>query len=836
MKKIRFLFSLLSLSILVGCNSNSYTPQEEPATLDDVVFPEEEKEDDTRPIPATIPSEDSNAIEALEFEGHLNYFNNSDLHNLEAQWNGYGIHHPYIFKYNKSYYLYTSSPSTNVGIRAYKSADLVNWSLTSEAGFPLGYVSKARKTFGAFAPKVIYHNDTFYLYFNSNSGYYLFSSKSPEGPFSYDKKLNFASNYSGYIYKAPSGKLFFLAGGDRSIDIYEMNSVDEVDLNSRSPISSTTLSEYNGNYISRDFPNLVEIDNTLYLTYSESYDTYTSYRSSYVASINPDYSSSSSLAASFYSLGEGPLLVATNEMDGDIGLGDLSIVEGPDMVSYYAYYTSREDDSTRRFNLSPVNFAGSKLSLVHRENNTPINTLEVVDIKEDLYNEKTLSDSIEGSFTSRINFSNLEEIYFAYQTNNNTHVLSFDDENVKLIRRENGLSNELTSMKIEGKEHEVKISNSKCFNVYIDDHLLYSGEQNKILNGKIGYKKSATTKVNSFYYVNSDVQSAKQNSFKLAESELLSSSYYKEKSSINSDNPIKIIDNFNNLKGVEYLELSTYKDYARWLIDVKESGHYGVELVYNALFAKYENALGVRVGKNNPEYIYKTKLVSESGYIRTLTVEFDVDSGINDLLIENLSNATLRLVSARLVKLSKYSPSFSDSLSKYASKGVYYTTDFIINNSYSCHQSYEGARSFAYVGDNTISDFELTIDVAFSSSLIISGFVNIGFRCNHLASSRMDNDESSIGYFLEISQFQTRLVKHNYGYGITMGVMDLSNSINTFAKYKISMVGNDIVVYRDTLEVFRVTDPYAISSGHLGFGAYDTVGLIKNLDVHAAND
>ena len=46
---------------------------------------------------------------------------------IENQWPGYGIGDPFIMRYNGVYYLYVSSLDTEVGVRAYKSADLVNW-------------------------------------------------------------------------------------------------------------------------------------------------------------------------------------------------------------------------------------------------------------------------------------------------------------------------------------------------------------------------------------------------------------------------------------------------------------------------------------------------------------------------------------------------------------------------------------------------------------------------------------------------------------------------------------------------------------------------------------
>ena len=839
MKKKNLLLSFISLAFLVGCASSSndvVNIEEKPATLDDVSFPKDEEEKDNVPAPATLPEAGSEAVKALDITANLNYFNNNDLHNLNGQWNGYGIHHPYIYKFNDTYYLYTSTPSTNVGIRAYKSNDLISWSFADKAGFPLGYISKARETFGAYSPRVIYHNDLFYLYFNSPSGFSLFTSETPEGPFTYHKKLNYSSSFSGYIYKGLEGKLFFISGEEESLVVYDMKNIDEVDLNSRAVVESTIISQYQGETLNCDYPVLSDINGVLYLTYSQASESYTSYRSDYVVALEPNYSSSYELAKSFRHSSEGPLLVATNEKDGDVGLGDLSLVEGLDMVSYYGVYTSREDDSIRRLNISPIFYNGAKLSLTHRETHTPINQVEVKSISDVSYLEKNITDeNLERYFTYEVNAKNIKEIYFGYKTNNNTFVLSFENNKVSLIQKENGLAKTLLEKEINSKDHNVKVVVDEKAYIYLDDYLLVNGLEvgDKII-GKVGYLKGSDTVLRSTRYVNVSNNQNEQQVFKPAEGNILSSTYYKEMSSIYAEEPLKLVTNNSIEFGKYYLDMSKLHDYARWLVDVKEDGHYGLEMVYNASFGYYRNSFGLRVGANNPEYIYTAPSIKDTGYVRTMTAEFDVVAGLNEILVENLSNGVLRLIDLRLVKLSSHTPSFNASLASYASKGVYYVADFTLNSDFNAHQTYEGARSFAYVGDNTISDFALDVDVAFSVSLMISGHVMIGFRCNHFAFSRKDNNESSIGYFLEISQFQMKLVKHNYGYGVTMGVMDLSNSIDVFATYHISMVGNTITVYKESLKVFSVVDPYAISSGHLAFGGYDTVGLIRNLDVHAA--
>ena len=147
------------------------------------------------------------------------------------------------------------------------------------------------------------------------------------------------------------------------------------------------------------------------------------------------------------------------------------------------------------------------------------------------------------------------------------------------------------------------------------------------------------------------------------------------------------------------------------------------------------------------------------------------------------------------------------------------------------HEVYEGAKMFAYVGDNTITDFTMKIEVGFLFSQSISGFIGIGFRCDNFASSSKDGDDSLIGYYLEISQYQIKLMKYQYGYNLTLGIEDLVNTIGDATEYTIKMIGNQISVYKEDRLVFSICDQFAFSSGHLGFGSKDTNGVIRNLSV-----
>ena len=154
MKNVKALSLLVLLTIsLVSCNKNNKNEEIVP-TLDDVNLPKAPEEQSSGGGSAILPPEGSDATAPLTITADYTYFDNSDLHNISGQWSGYGIHAPSILKYAGAYYLYQSTPKTNVGIKAFKSVDLLHWDYVTEAGFTSGYISKDRPTYAATSPRV----------------------------------------------------------------------------------------------------------------------------------------------------------------------------------------------------------------------------------------------------------------------------------------------------------------------------------------------------------------------------------------------------------------------------------------------------------------------------------------------------------------------------------------------------------------------------------------------------------------------------------------------------------------------------------------------------------
>lgn len=817
---------------LASCKKKNEENKEPEQKLDGVNLPTAPIEEYNAGASVILPGEGTEATAPLEISAGYTYFDNSDLHNLAGQWSGYGIHTPYILKHAGVYYMYQSTPKSNIGIKAFKSLDLLNWDYVTEAGFTSGYISKDRPTYASSSPRVYFYNDAFYLLFNSPNGYRVYSSTSPEGEFTYVKDLNYASKYNASIFMAPNGKLFFVTGGEKSVAIYEMKSISELDESTRVEVDATIIDSYNGQSYEVQSPSISLIDGVSYLTYSSIDESFKSYRSYLVSAVAPDYSNSRAFADSFFNQHQGPILINTNDMHGDISLGDLSIIEGPDMVSYYAMYTSLESPGVRRVNFAPISYSGANISFAHR-------TEEVKDVK-DVTNvtlsgdAKKLSTETTGKyFTANLLASKASEYYFSYTSANNNFVISLNNGEATLMKKENGLTTDINKVNYVGNTHDVKVIGAgKNLTVYFDNKLLAENyASTRELSGKLGYSLAEGGKAIYTSFTNSVAALNEKVMFKAAESNVYAASYLDEYSHFASAEPVKKVqENYSDFYGSYYLDLAAFKDYARFLVDVKEAGRYGVEMTFNTAFSQHNSTIGLRVGAGD-ELMHEVRRIEGQGFARVLTAEFDVTKGANELFIENLSNNELKLIALRLVKVSASAPSYTNTLEAYATKGIKYETDFELNEQYNAHEVYEGAKMFAYVGDNTITDFTMKIEVAFLFSQSISGYIGIGFRCDNFASSSKDGDDSLIGYYLEISQYQIKLMKYQYGYNLTLGIEDLVNTIGDIAEYTIKMVGNQITVMKEDRTIFSLTDQFAFSSGHLGFGSKDTNGVIRNLRV-----
>lgn len=862
-KKYLVLTSLVALSgLITACGGSSPKSSSAPSGSSEMYsFPDFEKESQGEPVSYSLPNEGDEAIKKLQITDELTRFNNIDYSEynnhgsslLDGQWDDYGVGDPYVFKHNGVYYLYSSAKNGSVGIKAWKSFDLVNWRLCSGSGYSQGFVTKDRRTYNAVSPEVYYLNGEFYMYFQTGTGNLVFKSDSPEGEFKYMCSLGDDDGYDGTVYHDGEGRLYFFKGSSNGITVQDMISPTELNKSSKQTIPSTIVSNLYTGSLETSSPDVFEIGNYLYLTYSKTNIDRASYRTCYVSAMNANTSSVDGLVNSFYNQIHGPLMVSTDKQDDVVGLGGLCVVEAPDMQSYYGIYTNlNEKGPNRSLNIDPIHHSGNMLSMTHRTSNSiapdSYDTL-ITNFEPDDRGLVLTGDRVGSYFSGEYNFKDVEKVYIEYSSLDSFVgvIFDYDLKEVKLQQCINGIVVNLGSRKINNLNkniyHVVKCKyDQDLLSVSFDGYNLAVDYKVTFEKGFAGYLTNENSEIGFTAFSSMPNCMVEGQAVKYAESVIPGSSFLQYnngeiqgiyKLSEGSGNFIEMRKT-EEFYGVNILKLAKSNDYVRYLADVNEDGRYGVEIALNASFTKYGCSLGIRVGDNN-EIIYKTSQVGSISYARILTAEFDVSKGINEILIENLSNAELDIVYIRLVKVCADKPDYQNDLSSYADKGMYYVSDFVVredSNGDLAHKSHEGIRSMAYIGDGTISDFKLSISIEMTTNYSSAGTCGIAFRCrNFYSSTDADNADSLQGYYLAISQFKVTLKKCNYNDGETLDSKSLTSTINTYYNYIVIMQGNNIKVYRNDELIFDVVDQFAFSTGYLGLCSNNCQAFYKNLAI-----
>ncbi|MCQ2742551.1 MAG: family 43 glycosylhydrolase [Bacilli bacterium] len=828
--------------LLVGCNQAGTSSNPSAPDQSVPVFTSSEGEDTlpSRPVSVTLPNEGDAAPDCLEFDGELVRFDNKDLHEddslMPAKWANYGVHSPYIFKAGDTYYLYSSTPDRSVGVRAYKSKDLKHWEFAQGSGLGMGYLVKDKKSGNAKAPKVLLHKGKYYLYFNNGNGYQVYEGETPEGPFSFSHSLGDNSMDEGYIFKADGENCFFFGGGEDGIYVYEMDDDLNVDSKSKTLIEATKKSSFSQEERSSTAPFVIEKDGYLILSFSRIDEDFASFRSYTVAALDADFTSASSLAASFVNNRRGPVLLNTEDEKGYVGTGHLSFVEGTDLSSTYGVYTTLDHEGVRSLNIDPVSFAGPDIMMASRKEGS-IGMYAPSYVLSGYEDEgKILSDvATESNYTATFSFTEAESALFSYSSRNKTFFAGKQGESMAVGCRENGLVTTLYETPFVEGYHQVKVeTNDGHISVSLDGSIVVNNWKTSLpLNGKIGYEVAEDYEIGYTAFTNSNSKSATTQTFVAGESTVYGGAYLKESNLNKGSGTFVETRGDSSFQGNEILRLANNRDFARYALDVKEAGRYAVELTINYDFAYYGQSVGVRVGKNS-EIIYPTKNVGGNRYVRVLGPEFNVEKGLNEVFIENLSKANLDLASFRLVPVSETAPMFESPLESFEGKGISYLTDFIVEDDFELQksvQTYEGVNNFAYVGDDTITDFRMQIKVAISSLPNPNSAILLGFRCGNYCSSSADPSGSMTGYVLAIGPSKMTLRRSNYGEDVTLASVDRTLSTKEYFVFEIAAIGNTISVYKDDTRLMEVTDPFAISSGHLGFGTTDASVFFHDLVV-----
>ncbi|GLX66047.1 glycoside hydrolase family 43 protein [Paenibacillus glycanilyticus] len=263
---------------------------------------------------------------------------------LDQEWADYGIGDPYVLRYNGKYYLYCSTKDWRVGIKAWSSDDLVNWTYE-------GLVTEEPLTEGAYAPEVVYWNGSFYMYTSpAGKGHYVLQSASPTGPFTVQTD-NLGLTIDGSVFIDDDAKWYFThaeSGGimaSSMTDPYTMEVGDKLNTSLGHWTEGSMIIKRNGRY---------------FITYTGNHVFSKGYRVNYAVGHDSP--------TGLYTIPDNNPLIISTDKDFN-GLGHSATVLGPDLDSYYIVYHnlighSAEGPPVRMFNMDRLTFNGDKMSVL----------------------------------------------------------------------------------------------------------------------------------------------------------------------------------------------------------------------------------------------------------------------------------------------------------------------------------------------------------------------------------------------------------------------------------------------------------------------------------------
>lgn len=835
MKKIgKVSLFALSAVLLVGCAACGKT-EKEPSGKD--------PDDGTTYTIPTVSTYDNKAYNdyLLNMEGKQSSISN--------QWEGYGIGDPFIMRWNGMYYLYCSSLDSEIGVRGYKSADLVNWAPMTGEGLKEGYVSQDNVSLAAYAPEVYYFNGTFYMYTSpAGAGHYVLTSSAPEGPF-VKATDNFGMSIDGSVLIDDDEQMYFMIAENGGIRMARMTDMLTVE-SSRPLLTDTNIGGWTeGAY-------LLKRDGIYYLTYTGNHVASDGYRIAYstATDLTGNYS------GAFTRAQNNP--VALNTESELKGIGHSSTVMGPDMDSHYLvyHYLNSSGGPNRSLGIDRLTFDGTMMSVspqLEKSVKPALPAFYATGKDEEKFAAEgsflLSKTAAPANFTAEFNVTNAGETayVFGYTDAQNYSSVTVDltAKTVKLNKVANGTASEIASGTLvhdfaADKLHTVRVaSRDGKVDVVFDNMTKIDNAEYTVPAGKIGYSalaEAATVGYTAYSDVAmgmSDEREAKQITGFVGAKNYLRGDDYTQAPVLGKGSGLATIneeseEEDHRFTGWSKLTLANKGDSVSYLVYNGEAGRYGLELVYPATDGGKK--IGVKLDGVNGGTVYRCTLPeveTENGYVKALIGEFDLGVGAHVVRLENVGDK-VNYTAFRFVETSAVTPEFTDSLDDYVEKGADYKTIWKIKEG--GHYAKAGTRQLVYFGDNRITDFTLEIEVQLEGSTG-SSTAGIVFRAKNYASSPHDGYESIQGYYFAMSNNSVKLARLDYADDTNDIALDagLRPQSDTLYKIKIQARGNRITVWVGGEKIFDVTDDWGFANGKVGLYTDGAAAVFKNLKIYA---
>lgn len=765
---------------------------------------------------------------------------------IKNQWEGYGIGDPFIMRYNGEYYLYVSTLNDTVGVRAYKSTDLVNWTPITGEGLTEGYVSEDVVTVGAYAPEVYYFNGKFYMYTSpAGNGHYILVSDKPEGPF-VAATDNFGLSIDGSVLIDNDETMYFTYASTEGIHIAKMTDMLTVDTTATPLLNNTSIGGWT------EGPYILYRDGYYYLTYTGNHVNSDGYRIAYATGTSMSNDNGGINRGAFTRATLNPLILETETALK--GLGHSSTVMGPDLDSYYIAYhmLNSSGGPNRSLGIDRLLFNGNQMSVAPTLDGsiTPASPVfyamdkdsEKFDVTDALVISK---DTAKANFSAEFNTtgSAVTTYVFGYADDSNYSSVTVDlaAKKITLSKTTGGttetvaegtLINDfsadvLHTIRVAAREGKV--------NVTFDNMTKIENAEMTVEAGKIGYKdlpSEAVVGCTVFSNVAmgmSDELEAKQYDAYIGASLYANDSDFGVTSNLTSS-AVATLDDGDIFDGTKAMTLSAEKDYASYIVNFREAGRYGIELVYPVAYGGKK--IGIRLNDGTTYRCTLPAVDTYETYAKAIVAEFDVAQGANVVSLENVGEE-VKYVCFQFVETAAVTPQFEHALDSYVETGVDYKTIWKIKDG--GHYAKAGTRQLLCFGDNTITDFTLDVEVKFEGSTGTST-AGIVFHAQNYAASSYDSNTSLQGYYLSVNNNQVVLDRLNYADGTVsgLGTFVQNNPFATSDEYiplRIQVRGNNIKAWSGDTLLIDVTDAMGFSNGKTGLYTNGAAVMFRNLKI-----
>ena len=773
------------------------------------------------------------------------YDNMFDDEHLPDQWENYGTGDPYLLRYNGEYYLFVSTKDFNPGYKCWKSRDLIHYEYLGHYQL---YNQDGKTTsgqLGQYAPEVYYWNGDFYMYGSpSGHGHYVYKSTTglPYGDY-VAVTGNIGLSIDGSVFIDDDESMTFLVAASGGIVSYSMNSMTDINPRTEEQLYSPLIKWTEG-------PRIIKHNGTYYLTYTGNHVKSKGYRVDY------SYSTTSPVADYNYPANNS---VALKTQDVQNGLGHSSTVLGPNLDSYYMSYHNLDDSSgpIRSYNINRVSFANNRMTLYGPTTSGAMvpmlpdfvdyNNADGKMVEENgalLSNVKTADTfSVEYNFRN-INANGSAKFIFGYNGSAENYI-TIDGKQIKLVVNNNeiGVGTLINDFDFTTL-HTIRLNYADGkYRVYFDDMCkLEVADGPKINGGKVGYAGFDYSGVGSTTFSNDAFDSSDRKEAKIVDGEFFATNYLVESKLTGNSGDYEIgyddLDMDFLYQDSSAVKLANEGDYLLYPIDVLKDGLYSMDMTH--LQANAGSVLSVQIDNQTPvvfkvgDYSFNSNMNSyedELQFIKSNVCEFELTKGLHTLKVE-LIEGEADVVYFDIYQVSKYSPNYINDLSNYINEGASYLSlwKLVEDNGVNVHKAKAGVNNMILLGNETLKDYEVSVDIKISVNSANNSQAGLIVRCNNASLYSHQVDQCAQGYLITFNRMQLIMQRINYNSN-TVAIQTGNYGLNEYHNLRVRCEGNKITVYFDGVESFTFTDSNPYSHGMVALYSINAESFYKNLTI-----